>query len=119
MRQIVLWVSVIYWFVHLGIGTGVGYAILRLWNNRRNRFICRVAIYMHAAIIDVLMSIVLVFMAKGVHLTYKFWITWLAGSILADMARVPLIIYILKGNGSAQDAQRRIETQEATASPER
>lgn len=109
MRQIVLWASVVYWFIHLGIGTGVGYSILRLWPNRHNPFVWRVAIYMHAAIIDVLQSIVLVFMARGVKLTYKFWLTWLVGSILMDVVRIPLIVYIVRGNGKARDAQERIE----------
>lgn len=112
MKQIVIWTSVVYWFVHLGIGTGLGYAILRLWPNRRNPFVLRVGIYMHAAVVDVLLSIVLVFMAKGVQLTYKFWITWLIGSLLQDIVRVPLIVYIIRGNGKAQDVQERIEQAE-------
>lgn len=107
MRQIVLWTSIVYWFIHLGIGTGVGYGILRLWPNRHNPFVWRVAIYMHAAIIDVLVSIVLVFMSKGVKLTYKFWIAWLVSSILMDAVRIPLIIYVIKGNGKARGAQQQ------------
>lgn len=109
INPLVLWISIIYWFIHLGIGTGVGYAILRLWANRHNPFVLRVGIYMHAAIIDVIQSIALVFLAKGITLTYKFWITWVIGSILMDIVRVPLIIYILRGNGKARDAQERIE----------
>ena len=112
MKQIILWTSIVYWFIHLGIGVGVGYAILRLWSSRRNPFIWRVAIYMHAAIIDVIQSIVLVFMARGVKLTYKFWLTWIIGSILMDVVRIPFIIYVIKGNGAertTQDAQKRIE----------
>lgn len=111
INPLVLWISVVYWFIHLGIGTGVGYAILRLWPNRRNVFVWRVAIYMHAAIIDVIQSIVLVFLAKGVTLTYKFWITWVVGSILMDAVRVPLIIYVIRGNGKAQDVRKQIESQ--------
>lgn len=109
INPLVLWISIIYWFIHLGIGTGVGYAILRLWANRNNPFVWRVAIYMHAAIIDVVVSIALVFMAGEITLTYKFWITWVVGSVLMDAVRIPLVVYIIKGNGKARDVQERIE----------
>lgn len=89
---------VILYFVHLGIGAGTGFTILRLWYYRDNPLIKRMAIYMHAAPIMALTSIVLIFMAKGVTLTWKFSIIWFAGVLLADIVRLPFVVYMLKGD---------------------
>lgn len=98
MKPLAVWTFVVVWFTHLALGAGAGFAVLRLWEDRKNPFILRVAIYMHAAVVGALMAIVLVFMAKGIKLTWKFSITWFAGTLLMDALRVPLILYIVKGN---------------------
>lgn len=89
---------VILYFVHLLSGAGCGFAILRLWYYRDNPLIKRMAIYMHAAPIMALTSIVLLFMAKGVTLTWKFSITLFAGTLLADIVRLSFIVYVLRGD---------------------
>lgn len=89
---------VVLFFVHLTIGAGCAFAILRLWYYRENRLIKRMALYMHGAPIMALTSIVLIFMAKGVVLTWKFSITLFAGTLLADMVRLPFLSYMLKGD---------------------
>lgn len=89
---------VIFYFVHLAIGAGTGFAILRLWYYRDNPLIRRMAIFMHAAPVTALTSIVLLFMARGVTLTWKFSITLFAGTLLADFIRLPFIVYVLKGD---------------------
>ena len=97
MRQIGLWSMVVLWFLHLLLGAGAFYAIIRLWPSRANPFIRRVAIYMHGTVIGAVMAIVLVFFARGVTLTWKFAIAWFAGTLLMDAVRVPLILYLCLG----------------------
>lgn len=87
---------VILYFLHLLISAGCGYTIIRLWYYRENPLIKRVAIYMHAAPIMAVTAIVLIFMAKGVTLTWKFSITLFAGTLLADLVRLPFLAYILR-----------------------
>lgn len=89
---------VILFFIHLLIGAGAGFAILRLWYYRENPLIRRMAVFMHATPIGALTSIVLLFMAKGVHLTWKFSITLFAGTLLMDLVRIPFILYVCKGD---------------------
>lgn len=89
---------VILFFIHLLIGAGAGFSILRLWYYRDNPLVKRMAIYMHAAPIGALTSIVLLFMAKGVTLTWKFSITLFAGTLLADIVRLSFVVYVLKGD---------------------
>ena len=102
MKKVALWIFVIYWFLHLLFAAGAGAAIIRLWSNRNNPFLRRLALYMAAMPLGALYSIVLVFMAKGVKLNWKFTITWFAGAMLMDAVRVPLIVWLLKGNGSSK-----------------
>lgn len=89
---------VILFFIHLLIGAGAGFAILRLWYYRDNPLIRRMAIYMHAAPVTALTSIVLLFMARGVTLTWKFSITLFAGTLLADLVRLSFIVYVCRGD---------------------
>lgn len=101
MKQFALWTFVVIWFLHLALGAGSGYAILRLWPNRKNALIWRLAIYMHATVIGALTSIALVFLSRGVKLTWKFTFAWFLGTLLMDLARVPLILFLVKGRGPA------------------
>ena len=54
-------------------------------------------IHLHAAMLDSLSAIVLVFLAKGVHLTWKFSTVWFALTAIRDMVRLPLIFYVMRG----------------------
>lgn len=94
-----------FYFVHLGIGVGAGVAILRLWHYRDNPLIARVAVYMSAMVIGAVMAVVLLFMARGVKLTWKFALVWFAGTLLMDAVRVPLIFYLCKGETPDAPAQ--------------
>lgn len=89
---------VIVYFIHLGIGAGSGFTILRLWYHRSNPLIKRMAIYMHAAPIGALTAIVLLFMSRGITLTWKFTITLFVGTLIADLVRLPFVVYMLKGD---------------------
>lgn len=102
MKQVALWSFVVVWFFHLAVGAGGGYAILRLWPNRNNPLIRWLAIFMHATPIGALVSIVLVFFAKGVHLTWKFALAWFIGTFLMDLVRLPLIFYLVRDSKAAQ-----------------
>jgi uncharacterized membrane protein YeiH len=89
---------VVLFLIHLLIGAGGGYSVLRLWYYRENPLIRRMAIYMHAAPIGAVMAIVLLFMSKGVRFTWKFSITLFAGTLLMDLVRVPFILYMTRGD---------------------
>lgn len=97
MKQFGLWTFVVIWFLHLAIGCGSGICIFILWQHRHHPLMRKIAIYMVAAPIGSLMSIVLVFMGRGVTMTWKFSITLFLGTIIADIHRLPFIIYVLQG----------------------
>lgn len=97
MRTFVTLLFVIIWFIHLILGVGAGYAALRLWYGRHHPLIKWVGLYINAFIIDVLSAIVLLFMAKGVVLTWKFTAVMFISTFLGDVVRAPLILYLIRG----------------------
>lgn len=97
MRSFVTLLFVIIWFIHLILGFGAGYAALRLWYGRHHPLIKWVGLYIIAFIIDVLSAIVLLFMAKGVILTWKFATVMFVSTFLGDVVRAPLILYLIRG----------------------
>lgn len=97
MRTFVTLLFVIIWFLHLILGVGAGYATLRLWRSRRHPLMKWVGLYMNAFIVDVLSAIVLVFVAKGVVFTWKFTTVMFVSTLLCDVIRAPLILYLIRG----------------------
>lgn len=97
MRTLVTLLFVIIWFIHLILGFGAGYAALRLWYGRHHPLIKWVGLYINAFIIDVLSAIVLLFMARGVTLTWKFATVMFVSTFLGDVVRAPLILYLIRG----------------------
>lgn len=97
MKTIVTLIFVVIWFIHLILGVGAGYAALRLWHSRHHPLIKWVGLYMNAFIIDVLSAILLLFMARGVTLTWKFATVLFVSTLLSDIVRAPLILYLIKG----------------------
>lgn len=97
MRTVWVWVFVVIWFLHLIMGAGAGFAALRLWPMRADKFTFRLMLYLHALMIDAISAIVLVFMARGVTLTWKFSITLFAATVLKDLVRLPLVVMLIKG----------------------
>lgn len=85
------------WFLHITLGIGAGYAALRLWRSRHHPLIKWLGLYMNAFIIDVLSAIVLLFVAKDVVFTWKFATVLFVSTLLSDIARAPLIVYLIKG----------------------
>lgn len=85
------------WFFQLVVGAGAGFAAMKIWRARDDKFAFRLLLALHAPIINALMAIVLIFMARGVKLTWKFTAVWFAGSLLADLAVLPLILLLIKG----------------------
>jgi hypothetical protein len=104
---------VVLYFVHLLVGAGAGFTVLRLWYYRGNPLIRRMAIYLHSAPIMAVTSIVLIFMAREVQLTWKFSIVWFAGTLLADLTRLPFVFYMLRGD----DPQASTVPQRVTRPP--
>lgn len=85
------------WFFQLAVGAGAGFAAMKIWRVRDDRFAFRLIFALHAPMINALMAIVLIFMTRGVRLTWKFTITWFAGALLADLAILPLVLLLIKG----------------------
>lgn len=85
------------WFFQLAVGAGAGFAAMKIWRARDDKFVFRLMLALHAPIINALTAIVLIFMARGVRLTWKFTITWFVGALLADLAVLPLILLLIKG----------------------
>jgi hypothetical protein len=104
---------VVLYFVHLLVGAGAGFTVLRLWYYRGNPLIRHMAIYLHSAPIMAVTSIVLIFMAREVQLTWKFSIVWFAGTLLADLTRLPFVFYMLRGD----DPQASTVPQRVTRPP--
>jgi hypothetical protein len=97
------------WFIHLTLGIGAGYATLRLWRSRHYPLIKWLALYMNAFIIDVLSAIVLLFVAKDVILTWKFAGVLFVSTLMSDIVRAPLIVYLIKGPAKAPLPVAQIE----------
>lgn len=97
MKTVTTWVFVIIYLIHLILGIGAGYAALRLWYSRHVPLIKWVGLYINAFIIDVLSAIVLLFVARGVKLTWKFSAVMFISTLLSDIVRAPLIIYLIRG----------------------
>jgi len=110
MRTIVTLLFVVIWFIHLILGFGAGYAALRLWHSRHHPLIKWVGLYMNAFIIDVLSAIVLLFVLRGVVLTWKFSAVLFVSTLLSDVLRAPLILYLIKGPTKAPLLPREPET---------
>lgn len=96
-RQFGLFTFVVVWFLHLALGAGATYAIIRLWELRRHPMIWRLMVYITAFGIEALTAIVLVFVARGVKFTWKFSAVMFIGALLGDVVRIPLIAYLIKG----------------------
>lgn len=87
---------VVLWFIHLAVGAGAGYAIFRIWPERGIPFVRFTLIHLLACVLDALMAVTLLLLAKDVHLTWKFAIALFAFGLARDCVRLPLILYILR-----------------------
>lgn len=97
MKTVALWVFVVIWFVNLVLGVGAGYAALRLWYSRHHPLISRLGPYMLAFVVDVLASVVMVFINRGVRLTWKFTTVWFISTLISNVLRFPLVLFLIKG----------------------
>src|SRR5947207_655819 len=98
-RRVATYAFVVVWFFHLIVGVGAGYAIWKIWPERRNKFVEFTSIHLNAAVVDALAAIVMLFMAQNVRFTWKFSIAIFAAAFLRDLFRVPLIFYVIRGPG--------------------
>jgi hypothetical protein len=104
-KRVAVWTFVIVWFLHLLIAAGAGYAAWRLWPERENKFVNYSMIHLHAAILDGLGAIVLLFLAVNVRFTWKFSLVFFSFALLRDVVRVPLIFYIIRGPQAKQNGE--------------
>lgn len=96
-RRVAVWSFVVIWFLHLSIGFGAAFAAWRMWPDRDNPFIQRMIVFLHALMFSALWAIVLLFLSKGVRLTWKFSIALFGGTLLMDGIMLPLILYVIRG----------------------
>ncbi len=116
-KRAATWAFVIVWFLHLLIAAGAGYAAWRLWPERENKFVNFTMIHLHAAIVDGLSAIVLIFLATSVVFTWKFSLALFSLALIRDIVRAPLIFYIIRGpsgtnGGDTQTANRMVQSGE-------
>src|SRR5689334_10400222 len=97
MKTIALWFFVTIWFIHLILGVGAGYAALRLWYARHHPLVRWVGLYINGFIVEAITAITLIFVARGVHLTWKFSSVMFIGAFLGDLVRAPLIVFLIRG----------------------
>lgn len=97
IKRVAVYVFVAIWFINVVLGVGAGYATLHLWSLRRHPLIRWMGLYMNAFIIDVLSAIVLLFVMKGVVLTWKFSTVLFISTLISNIFRAPLIFYLIKG----------------------
>lgn len=110
MRTAATLFFIVVWFVHLIVGIGAGYAALRLWYSRHHPLIKWVGLYMNAFIVEVLSTIALLFVARGVTLTWKFSSVLFVSALLGDLLRAPLILYLIRGPAKEPLLPRSAET---------
>lgn len=97
MKTIATWIFVVIWFINLVLGVGAGYAALRLWYSRHQPLLRELGLYINAFVIDVIASIVLLFVSKGVKLTWKFSAVLFISVFLGNILRAPLILLLIRG----------------------
>lgn len=96
-RVVAVFSFVVIWFIHVALGIGAGWAAVRLWYFRHHPLIKWVGVYITAFIVDVLAAVVLLFMTKGVTLTWKFSTVLFVSTLICNVFRAPLIIYLIRG----------------------
>lgn len=96
-RVVGLFSFVIIWFINFALGAGAGWAAVRLWYFRHQPLIKWMGVYITAFIVDVIGAVVLLFVAKGVVLTWKFSTVMFTSTLLSNVLRAPLIIYLIRG----------------------
>lgn len=103
MRQagLWIWVFVAIWLFHLVVGIASWAAAFRIYESGGNRFVRWTMVHLHAAVIDAVGAVVMIFVARQVHFNWAFAITMFASALLRDIVRLPLLLYILRGPRSS------------------
>ena len=96
-RTVALIFFVLVWISQVALGIGAGWAAVRLWYFRHHPLIRWVGVYMSAFIVDVISAIVLLFVARGVVLTWKFSAVMFVSALVCNILRAPLIFYLIRG----------------------
>lgn len=116
-RTAALFIFIISWLVHVGLGAGAGYAALRLWYFRHHPLIKWMGVYILAFIIDALSAIVLLFVAKGVKFTWKFSTVMFVSALVSNLFRAPLIFYLIRGPQFLPGAEPSVEPERSGEMP--
>lgn len=97
MKLTAAWIFIIIWFLYLAIGSGAGFAAWRIWPARADRFTRRLILSLHDLMVDALLAIVLVFLARGVKFTWRFTIAIFVGALIKIIVRLPLLLMLMRG----------------------
>lgn len=97
LKIVAAYFFVVVWFIHVGLGAGAGFAALRLWYFRHHPLMKWVGIYVLAFIVDALSAIALLFVMKGVKLTWAFSTVMFVSTFISNIFRAPLIFYLIRG----------------------
>lgn len=126
MKELGYWVYVfvVVWFFHLGVGAASWAASVRIWRESDNKFVYFTMVHLHAAVFDAAGAIVLAFVAQGVIFTLKFGVVLFASALIRDVVRLPLVLYILigprrRGDGSMVDEKDKPPQPEHPSPPAR
>lgn len=97
MKTFIIYVLIAIWFYNLALGAGAGYAALRLWSSRHQDLIREMGLFLSGFVVDTLGSVVLVFVASDVKLTWKFTSVWFISTLLSNLLRTPLVLVLIRG----------------------
>lgn len=97
MKLAAVLIFVIIWFLYLAVGAGAGFAAWRIWPAHKDLFTKRLLLFLHGLMADALTAIVLVFLAKGVQLTWKFSVALFAGALIKTIVSMPLLLMLMRG----------------------
>lgn len=86
------------WFLHIVLCAGAGWAVLRLWYHRYHPLMGRMGIYMLGFVAEGAVSTTLLAITSTQR-TWTFVLVWCIGTLITDLPRVPLIVYIIRGPG--------------------
>lgn len=95
------------WLLRLAMGAASAAAVFRIWPERRLKFIKYTAIHLHAAIIDSLFAVAIIFIADDLKvLSWRLNLMWGIAIIAQEASRFPLLLYVLRPGDSSNVKER-------------
>jgi hypothetical protein len=92
------------WFFHVLLAAGAGYAVLRLWQHRHQQFINQLGKYMTGFVVEGAGWTAMLYVTAGQR-TWTVVLTWVISTLMADLPRIPLIMFIIRGPNALPPAE--------------